>query len=306
MRCSQRCTTLPTRRAVSPTQENSISSYTRVSGGAFHCAAAGRVVQACRSRGGAARPASPRQPRARSTAARRSPGAPNSSPTTHLSFCRSEPFDGSFGRAVGFALHVAQEMQAPTRARRGNVEEAPVLVVRLALVEAADELVDRIVLGAGRVDRREQKRRSGVSIHMKSLRSSRPVPAARPGTITVSNSRPFALWIVITCRQSGAEVGKREEVGDRRLERIEVAQRARVFDGLEMVEVDLRVLEVGVALDARRAAEREPCALDRIAQARAAPRFERAGEDRAGALEARAAVTGAPRGAPRRASLPTP
>src|SRR6185503_19339532 len=57
----------------------------------------------------------------------------------------------------------------------------------------------------------------------------------------------------------------RVEALERVVQAREVAERRRGLERLELVEVALGVFEVGPALDAGRAAEREPHALDAIA-----------------------------------------
>ena len=73
------------------------------------------------------------------------------------------------------------------------------------------------------------------------------------------------------------------------LERREV-DLARLFKALELVEEDLGVLEIGLAFDARRAAECEPRALDALAQGTAQPVLRQRREDRANAVDALLAV----------------
>src|SRR5882762_2784858 len=65
---------------------------------------------------------------------------------------------------------------------------------------------------------------------------------------------------------------------------------ARLFQALELVEEDLGVLEVGLALDARGAAEREPRALDALAQGAAQPVLDERLQDLAHAVDALLAV----------------
>src|SRR5258708_4057542 len=61
-------------------------------------------------------------------------------------------------------------MQMPFRARRGDVEEARVLVALLFLVEPADVFVGGVLVASGRIDRSEKELRTarvsgGGSLH---------------------------------------------------------------------------------------------------------------------------------------------
>src|SRR5262249_44299922 len=63
------------------------------------------------------------------------------------------------------------------------------------------------------------------------------------------------------------EVGQGRELAQALVERGEGLELAGALEALELVEVDLGVLEVGGARDTGRTAEREPDALDALAQA---------------------------------------
>ena len=74
------------------------------------------------------------------------------------------------------------------------------------------------------------------------------------------------IWIEPSERRSGWAY-RRDAV----LERPEVGDFPRLRVPLEKVQVDLRILELGIVLDARRPSERQPCALDTLTQISAQP-----------------------------------
>jgi hypothetical protein len=78
---------------------------------------------------------------------------------------------------------------------------------------------------------------------------------------------------------ASGDVGQRVELAQAAGERGEIGRRAGLLELRQFIEEDLGVPEVGLVLDTRGAAEREPDAFDAIAQPAAAAVGERRRED---------------------------
>ena len=105
--------------------------------------------------------------------------------------------------------------------------------------------------------------------------------------MTVSNSRPLALWMVMISTAPGpaSTSGRAQSFSSFSASAAEIGQLARLFQLFQLIEEDAGVLEVGGVCDAGRAAEREPGALDAVAQRAAQPVRERGAQDGAKALQ---------------------
>jgi hypothetical protein len=102
-------------------------------------------------------------------------------------------------------LRAGEEVQALLGAGGGDVEEAAGLDVVGVLVELAHILVCRVFAGAGLVDGREEEAPSARDFQTRSGFGPERGRRSRPGTMTVSNSRPLARWMVmISTASSGA------------------------------------------------------------------------------------------------------
>src|SRR6266850_158104 len=102
-----------------------------------------------------------------------------------------------------------EQMQALFGAGGGYIQEARGLGVLGVGVEVLEVLVGEVLVGAGFLDGGQKQpprtplaRGANTSFHRNSGGSLRPGPRSRPGTMTVSNSRPLALWMVMICRSS--------------------------------------------------------------------------------------------------------
>ena len=79
--------------------------------------------------------------------------------------------------------------------------------------------VGRVFAGAGLVDRRERaapRRCPRARFHGRAAARRARGRRSRPGTMTVSNSRPLALWMVMISHAAlgGVDVGQRVELGE--------------------------------------------------------------------------------------------
>src|SRR5882672_10610904 len=196
------------------------------------------------------------------------------------------------GPEVFAGLRAGKEVQALLGASGGDVEEAAGFDVVGFLVELADVLVGRIVSGAGLVDRREEQARGKERLPDEERLRARARQAVEAGDDDGVELEALGavdghyLYRVLRRLYVGLGV---EAAVDLVLERCEV-DLARLFKALELVEEDLGVLEIGLAFDAPRAAEREPRALDALAQGAAQPVLHQRREDRADAVYALLAV----------------
>src|SRR5258706_3384468 len=183
-------------------------------------------------------------------------------------------------------------MQALLGAGGGDVEEPAGLDVVGFLVELAHVLVGRVFAGAGLVDRREEQ--AGGE---ERLPDEERLRAGARQAVEAGDDDGVELEALGAVDGHDLDrVLRRLDVGlgveaavDLVLERGEV-DLARLFQAIELVEEDLGVLEVGLALDARGAAEREPRALDALAQGAAQPVLHQRREDRADAVDALLAI----------------
>src|SRR5712691_7849016 len=170
-------------------------------------------------------------------------------------------------------------MQMPFRARRGDVEEARVLVALLFPVEPADVFVGGVLVASGRIDRSEKELRTARVSEGRSLHPNEKLALVAAGARAEPGDDDGvefqALRLVygeyLRLARSGVQIGQRVEVIEPALERRGIGELARLFGFLEGVEVDLGVLNVGVVLDARRPAQREPGILHALAQGAAQP-----------------------------------
>ena len=101
-------------------------------------------------------------------------------------------------REVFVGLRAGEEVQALPGAGGGDVEEAAGLDVVGFLVELAHILVGRVFAGAGLVDRARGEGAAAASdFQTRSGLGPERGRRSRPGTMTVSNSRPLARWMVM-------------------------------------------------------------------------------------------------------------
>ncbi len=113
--------------------------------------------------------------------------------------------------------------------------------------------------------------------------------------MTVSNSRPFAAWIVITStRAAPANLALANSRNELLLEARHVVEIRDRLDLLQPCEIRLRVVEVLHARQRRRPAERIPGAFDPDAQRPAAAFGQRCAEDLPGPRETHTPVVGQP------------
>src|SRR5437899_8808310 len=195
---------------------------------------------------------------------------------------------GFLGPEVFVGLRAGEEVQALLGAGGGDVEEAAGLDIVGLLVELPYILVGRVLAGASFVDRGEEQ--SGGK---ERLPDEERLRAGARQAVEAGDDDGVELEALGAVDGHDLDrVLRRLYVGlgveaavDLALERGEI-DLARLFQALELVEEDLGVLEVGLALDARRAAECEPRALDALAQGTAQPVFHQRREDRAGAVDA--------------------
>src|SRR5947209_815120 len=193
---------------------------------------------------------------------------------------------------VFVGLRAGEEVQALLGAGGGDVEEAAGLDIVGFLVELPYILVGRVFGGAGLVDRGEEQ--SGGK---ERLPDEERLRAGARQAVEAGDDDGVELEALGAVDGHDLDrVLRRLYVGlgvetavDLVLERREV-DLARLFQALELVEEDLGVLEIGLAFDARRAAEREPRALDALAQRAAQPVLHQRREDRAGAVDALLAI----------------
>src|SRR5882672_808795 len=199
---------------------------------------------------------------------------------------------GFLGPQVFVGLRAGEEVQALLGASGGDVEEAAGLDIVGFLVELPNILVGRVFAGDGFVDRREEQ--SGGK---KRLPDEERLRAGARQAVEAGDDDGVELEAL------GAVDGhdldrvllrlhvrlRVEATVDLVLERREI-DLARLFQALKLVEEDLGVLEVGLALDARRTAEREPRALDALAQGTAQPVLPQRRQDLAHAVDAPLAV----------------
>src|SRR5437773_1262792 len=199
---------------------------------------------------------------------------------------------GFLGPEVFVGLRAGEEVQALLGAGGGDVEEAAGLDIVGFLVELPYILVGRVFAGAGFVDRGEEQ--SGGK---ERLPDEERLRAGARQAVEAGDDDGVELEALGAVDGHDLDrVLRRLYVGlgveaavDLVLERREV-DLARLFKALELVEEDLGVLEIGLAFDARRAAECEPRALDALAQGTAQPVLHQRREDRAGAVDALLAI----------------
>src|SRR5882762_10514338 len=199
---------------------------------------------------------------------------------------------GFLGPEVFVGLRAGEEVQALLGASGGDVEEAAGLDIVGFLVELPYILVGRVFVGAGFVDRGEEQ--SGGK---ERLPDEERLRAGARQAVEAGDDDGVELEALGAVDGHDLDrVLRRLYVGlgveaavDLVLERREV-DLTRLFKTLELVEEDFGVLEVGLAFDARRAAEREPRALDALAQGTAQPVLHQRREDRASAVDALLAI----------------
>src|SRR5881296_3151374 len=199
---------------------------------------------------------------------------------------------GFLGPEVFVGLRAGEEVQALLGASGGDVEEAAGLDIVGFLVEFPYILVGRVLAGASFVDRGEEQ--SGGK---ERLPDEERLRAGARQAVEAGDDDGVELEALGAVDGHDLDrVLRRLYVGsgveaavDLVLERREV-DLARLFKALELVEEDLGVLEVGLALHARRAAECEPRALDALAQRAAQPVLHQRREDRADAADALLAI----------------
>ena len=183
------------------------------------------------------------------------------------------------------------------RARRGHVEQALDLVPLLARIERLQVVVGRVRVPPGFLDRRHQERAVGARLPAEERRVARSRHAVQAGH---DHGRELQALRLVDRHHlqlvRGAEVGRAVQVLEMLLEPRGIGQVAGLGDDVEAVEERLRILELRRPGEARGAAEREPRALDALAQRAAQPLLDRAGEDlRRRARVARARPATAPR-----------
>ena len=163
----------------------------------------------------------------------------------------------------------ADQMQRTDGARGGDVEQALVLVRGTLGFELLQVIVGArfAVAGArrkspwgaplafiGATSRCSWPSAPATSSHSSRWLSLPPVARCRPGRITVSNSRPLDLWMVINCTRIAERVGRRVQFGgvggqrfgaqvaggdqlvDQREEGFDVVQRFRRFQAARPAE----------------------------------------------------------------------
>src|SRR6266851_1290259 len=196
------------------------------------------------------------------------------------------------GPEVFVGLRAGEEVQALLGAGGGDVEEAAGLDIIGFLVELPYILVGRVFAGAGLVDRREEQAGREERLPDEERLRTGARQAVEAGDDDGVELEPLGAVdghdLDRVLRRLYVRLGVEAAV-DLVLERGEV-DLARLFKALELVEEDLGVLEIGLAFDARRAAEREPRALDALAQGAAQPILDQRREDRADAVDALLAV----------------
>src|SRR6266436_115894 len=199
---------------------------------------------------------------------------------------------GFLGAEVFVGLRAGEEVQALLSASGGVVEEAAGLDIVGFLVELPNILVGRVFAGAGFVDRGEEEAGGKERLPDEERLRAGARQAVEAGDDDGVELEPLGavdghdLDRVLRRLYVGSGV---EAAVDLVLERGEI-DLARLFQALELVEEDLGVLEVGLAFDARRAAEREPRALDALAQGAAQPVLHQRREDRADTVDALPAI----------------
>src|SRR5712671_7301032 len=183
---------------------------------------------------------------------------------------------GFLGPQVFVGLRAGEEVQAPPGAGGGDVEEAAGLDIVGFLVELPYILVGRVLAGAGFVDRGEEQ--AGGK---ERLPDEERLRAGARQAVEAGDDDGVELEALGAVDGHDLDrVLRRLDVGlgveaavDLVLEGREI-DLARLFQALELVEEDLGVLEVGLALDARVARARRP----RVRRERATrPRRARAG-----------------------------
>src|SRR5437588_6395770 len=111
--------------------------------------------------------------------------------------------------AVLIAGEAREQVEALSGAGGGDIQEARGFGVLGVGVEVFEVLVGEVLVGAGFLDGGDKQPPAPplpggrtTSFQRNSGGSLRPGPRSRPGTMTVSNSRPLALWMVMICRSS--------------------------------------------------------------------------------------------------------
>jgi hypothetical protein len=113
-------------------------------------------------------------------------------------------------RAVRRGARHRHQVQAAHRARDGDIQHARRFVVGALALQPLQEIVQRrlaLAAPAPAIDRRHQQALAAFqrqAVPGQQRRFLRRRPRCRPGRITVSNSRPLALWMVISCRRPSA------------------------------------------------------------------------------------------------------
>ena len=184
--------------------------------------------------------------------------------------------------------HVSEQVQSLSCARGRHVQQSPGFERSLLRIETLQPGVDRIRLGPGLLDRRNQQ--SGSRLR------GRLGPEEQLFVVVARRTRETGQDHVIELKALrlvhrhdlqafvGVHIGKRVELVQSSLKR--GIHRTRPLMGLEVVKVDSRVFQVRLILDAGRSAEREPRGLHAVAQRRAQPVRNARKQDGPHALEA--------------------
>jgi hypothetical protein len=175
--------------------------------------------------------------------------------------------EGGLSLPSGLMRAKAQEVQSLARARCGHVEHALDLVVGGVDVEPAQVVVGRIL---GLALAQDGCHHEGAVLARLPV-EERPVGDAR-NALHARDDHGVELQPLRAMdghhlhARLLAHVRRREELVEVILEQGGIDELARLVQLLQPVEERLRVLEVGLALDARRATERQPRRLDTLAQ----------------------------------------
>ena len=168
-----------------------------------------------------------------------------------------------------YFLHLcaANQVQASTRAGRGDIGEPPKLerlAVGLELAHPALERVGRaLALGAIRAARKHDAALAGSGRDRRPVssgRSPRRGLRCRSGRMTTSNSSPLARWMVMTCtRASSLPTGEAMTPAHGRLDRRSLRTAARFeLEPVERAEQQFRIREIRCIVDRRGTVERKP------------------------------------------------